>query len=103
VLSDAQMTNSEMLDALFEPWFLMLVESILPALDGLDPELPSPVRLARAVESNVRWTLCTILSSPEGQARLAEGRMKCAGAIYEIETGRVRVLDADANSRKPNR
>ncbi|MGZ8197448.1 MAG: hypothetical protein ACXW2I_15000 [Burkholderiales bacterium] len=36
----------------------------------------------------------TIFESPEGQARLAEGRMKMVGAIYEIQTGRVRFLEA---------
>jgi carbonic anhydrase len=72
----------------------LLVDSILPVLDGLDPELPPPARLARAVESNVRWTVRTIIESPEGQARVAEGRVKCVGAIYEIETGRVRFLEA---------
>ncbi len=72
----------------------LLVETILPALDGLDPELPPPARLARAVESNVRWTVRTILESPEGRVRQAEGRIKILGAICEIETGRVRFLDA---------
>ena len=72
----------------------LLVDSILPALAGLDPQLPPPARLAQAVESNVRWTVRTILESPEGQARLAEGRVKIVGAIYEIETGRVRFLEA---------
>src|SRR5512136_3067045 len=71
----------------------LLVDSILPALAGLDPNLPPPAQLAQAVESNVRWTVRTILESPEGQARLAEGRVKIVGAIYEIETGRVRFLE----------
>ena len=72
----------------------LLVDSILPALAGLDPQLPHPARLAQAVESNVRWTVRTVLESPEGRARLAEGRVKIVGAIYEIETGRVRFLEA---------
>jgi carbonic anhydrase len=71
----------------------LLIDNILPALDGLDTDLPPSKQLARAVEMNVRWTVRIILESPEGQARLAEGRMKCLGAIYEIETGRVRFLD----------
>jgi carbonic anhydrase len=33
-----------------------------------------------------------IRESPEGHERLAEARMKLVGAIYEIETGRVRFL-----------
>jgi carbonic anhydrase len=72
----------------------LLVDSILPALAGVDPELPPPARLTRAVESNVRWTVRMLIESPEGQARVAEGRVKYVGAIYEIETGRVRFLEA---------
>ena len=70
----------------------LLVDSILPALVGLGPQLPP---LTLAVESNVRWTMRTILATPEGQMRLAEGRVKIVGAIYEIETGRVRFLEAE--------
>lgn len=71
----------------------LLVDSILPGLEGLDAGLPPAERLAQAVEMNVRSTVRTILASPEGRARQAEGRVKCVGAIYEIETGRVRFLD----------
>ncbi len=71
----------------------LLVDNILPGLEGLDAELPPAERLAQAVEMNVRWTLRTILDSPELRARQAEGRVKCVGAIYEIETGRVRFLN----------
>jgi carbonic anhydrase len=71
----------------------LLVNSILPGLERLGAELSLAERLAQAVEMNVRWTVRTILDSPEGQARQAEGRVKCVGAIYEIETGRVRFLD----------
>jgi carbonic anhydrase len=49
--------------------------------------------LARAVEANVRWTMRQILETPEGRERQAEGRVKLVGAIYEIETGRVRFLE----------
>ncbi|HEX6974472.1 MAG TPA: carbonic anhydrase [Vicinamibacterales bacterium] len=70
----------------------LLVDSILPALDGLDPDVPPDAQLAQAVEQNVRRTVRTIVESPEGQARIAEGRVKFVGAIYEIETGRVRFL-----------
>lgn len=70
----------------------ILVDSILPALPEFDPGLTPQVRLARAVECNVRWTVRQILSTPEGRARVAEGRMKILGAIYEIESGRVRFL-----------
>jgi carbonic anhydrase len=75
-----------------------LVDSIVPALVDVDPALPPEQRLARAVESNVRWTVRSILETPEGQARVAEGRMKCVGAIYELQPGRVRWLAGGAEA-----
>lgn len=71
----------------------VLVDLILPALDDLDPQLTPEALLARAVEANVRWSVRRIRESPEGRARLAQGRIKLVGAIYEIETGHVRFLD----------
>jgi carbonic anhydrase len=73
----------------------LLLASILPGLPDFDPTLSPEEQTARAVESNVRWTVRQILNSPEGQARMAQGRMKVVGAVYAIETGRVRVLPAD--------
>lgn len=72
----------------------LLVESILPGLAAVDARLDPRERLARAVEANVRWTVEQIVSTPEGRARVAEGRMKCVGAVYEIETGRVRFMNS---------
>lgn len=71
----------------------LLIDSIVPGLEGLDAGLPPDVRLAQAVEMNVRRMVRAFHESPEGQARRKEGRVKCVGAIYEIETGRVRFLD----------
>jgi carbonic anhydrase len=71
----------------------ILVDSILPGLGDVDPSLPAHARLARGVESNVRHVVRQMLESPEGQARMAEGRMKLVGAIYDIGSGRVRFLD----------
>ena len=70
----------------------LLLANIVPGLPDFDPTLSPEEQLSRAVESNVRWTVRQILDSPEGQARVAEGRMKIVGAVYEIETGRVRFL-----------
>jgi carbonic anhydrase len=70
----------------------ILLQSILPGIPDLDPQLSPEERLSRAVASNVRWTVRQILDSPEGKASVAEGRAKVIGAVYEIETGRVRLL-----------
>ena len=71
----------------------ILVDSILPALGDVDSHLQSAQQLARAVESNVRWTVRRIRESPEGQAREAEGRIMLVGAIYDLQSGRVRFLE----------
>lgn len=73
----------------------ILVDSILPGLGDYNPGLSPQARLALAVERNVRWTVRQILGTPDGQARVAEGRLKIVGAVYEIETGRVRFLTDD--------
>ncbi len=73
----------------------LLLANILPGLPELDPALSPVAQASRAVESNVRWTVRQILDSPEGKVRLAEGRTKIVGAVYEIETGRVRFLPPD--------
>lgn len=76
----------------------LLLESIVPSIPELDPGLSPQERLSIAVESNVRWTVRQILNTPEAQARLAEGRMKIMGAVYEIESGRVRWIAGDQGS-----
>lgn len=70
----------------------LLLQNMVPGLHGIDPQLPLPQRLACAVEANVRWTMHQILDTPEGRTRMAEGRMKLVGAVYDIATGRVRLL-----------
>ena len=71
----------------------ILVDSILPGLANLDEGLTPEAMLAQAVEANVRWSMRQIFETPEGRERQAEGVVKLVGAIYEIETGRVRFLD----------
>jgi carbonic anhydrase len=80
-------------DELHRSRIQLLVEKILPALPRFDPQVSPAMRLAQAVDANVRWTVRQIMETPEGRDRLAEGRLKLAGAIYEIESGRVRFLN----------
>jgi carbonic anhydrase len=70
-----------------------LVDVIAPALDGVDLSLEPKQQLAWAVEANVRWTMRLIAESPEGRARLESGRMMLVGAVYDLATGHVRLLD----------
>jgi carbonic anhydrase len=70
-----------------------LLENLLPGLEGIDPSAPPDVQLRAGVEANVRYTMRQILSTPEAQARQAEGVMMLAGAVADIATGAVRFLD----------
>jgi len=70
----------------------LLVNSMLPGLADLDLEGDAGASSARAVEANVRWSMRQILETPEGRERTSVGELKLIGAVYEIETGRVRFL-----------
>ncbi len=71
----------------------VLVDGIQPGLHDL-PSASSRRDLSRAaVEANVHWSMHQVLETPEGKARVAGGVMKLVGAVYELETGRVRFLE----------
>jgi carbonic anhydrase len=71
----------------------VLLENIVPALEGLDAAQPPESLLRAAVEANVRHTVRELLETPEAKARLALGDMRLIGAVYDLETGRVRFLE----------
>lgn len=71
----------------------VLLENILPALEGLPSHLGERERLRAAVEANVRHTVSELLATPEARARGAEGGIRLLGAVYEMETGHVRFLE----------
>ena len=70
----------------------LLLERIIPGLAGVDPTLPQDAQVQAGVEANVRWSMHQLLDSPEGRARMEEGILRLEGAVYELETGRVRFL-----------
>jgi len=70
-----------------------LVDLIEPGIKDIDRKLSYEERLDIAVGRNVRWTVQQILDTPEGKIREAEGKFKIVGAIYDIDTGQVNILD----------
>ena len=70
----------------------LLLESIHPALLHLNLSLPPEDLFDAAVEANVRWSMRQVLDTPEAKARREEGVFKLVGAVYDLETGRVRFL-----------
>ena len=73
----------------------VLLNDIVPALEGLDASQPAETLMCQAVEANVRHTVRALRDTPEAQAREREGVLKLVGAVYELQTGRVRFLDDD--------
>jgi carbonic anhydrase len=69
-----------------------LLRAITPGLGEIDPSIPVDVQIARGVEANVRWSMQQLQETPEVRARMKEGVVKLVGAIYELETGRVRFI-----------
>ena len=70
----------------------LLLDRIIPGLEGIDVNLPREAQMNAAVEANVRWAMRQITDTPEGQARQKEGLLKLVGAVYELTTGHVRFL-----------
>jgi carbonic anhydrase len=70
----------------------VLLRAISPGLEEIDPSIPVEVQIGRGVEANVRWSMQQLQETPEVRARMKEGVVKLVGAIYELETGRVRFI-----------
>ena len=71
-----------------------LLKNIVPALKGIDPEQPADALLRAGVEANVRHTVDALRKTPEARVRAATTDMKLVGAVYELESGRVRFLES---------
>lgn len=85
--------DSKIHDVQHQSRIQILVDNIVPGLEALDTKAASDRQLAQAVEANVRWSMHQLRESPEGRRALEEGRAKLVGAVYEIATGNVRLLD----------
>ena len=70
-----------------------LLECITPGLPEHDPAVSTEAQINAAVEANVRWSMNQLLQTPEARVRLEEGAIKLAGGVYDLATGRVRLLD----------
>jgi len=69
-----------------------LLRMIQPALVDIDPSLPSERRIHLGVEANVRQSVNRLLEIAEREQRPEDERVLVVGAVYELDTGRVRVL-----------
>lgn len=71
----------------------VLLENILPALDGLDENQPLDALVSKGVEANVRHTIRELMETPEVKANLPGSNIILVGAVYDLESGLVRFLE----------
>lgn len=70
-----------------------LVQQIDPALAGIDHNLPEARKVSLAVEANVRNSVRKILEFPGHTEARRKGLFDIVGAVYELHTGKVRLID----------
>ena len=70
-----------------------LIKLIKPGLQKLDLKLDHDTLMRLAVEANVRWSMRELLALPEAKLAVQEKRVTLIGAVYELNTGRVRFLN----------
>ena len=70
-----------------------LLRQIEPALVDIDPSLPTEDRIHLGVEANVCQSVRQLLEIADREARPSDERVLVVGAVYELDTGVVRILD----------
>jgi carbonic anhydrase len=70
-----------------------LISLIKPGLSKLDFSLDRPTLIQAAVEANVRWSMQQLLALPGAAKATREKSVTLVGAVYELNSGRVRFLD----------
>jgi len=70
-----------------------LLRQIHPALVDIDPSLPSEQRIHLGVEANVRQSVRQLLDIADREDRPDDERVLVVGAVYELDTGMVRILE----------
>jgi carbonic anhydrase len=75
-----------------------VLDAIVPALADVDRGAPVRAQLHRAVEANVVSAVRRLATNPHARPMLDRSRIRIVGAVYELESGRVRFLGDDATS-----
>jgi carbonic anhydrase len=69
-----------------------LLALIKPGLSQLDLRLDRKALIHAAVEANVRWSMQQIMALPGAARALREKKVALVGAVYELNTGKVRFI-----------
>ena len=69
-----------------------LLDRIEPALESVPVDLEPAERIRHGVEANVRQSVRVLRESPALEARVQRGEIAVVGAVYALDTGKVRWL-----------
>ena len=72
-----------------------LLYRIEPAIIGLPRDLPRDEQIDLAVRHNVRRAVRRLSRVPDLHRNIKSGQVKIVGAIYDMHTGKVEILDND--------
>jgi carbonic anhydrase len=75
------------------PELRYLIHKLTPALVDIDRSLPLAQQVELGVEANVRYWTRELNEIARREARSEDERALIVGAVYELGTGRVRILD----------
>ena len=81
--------------------WLRNAEAARSVVDALQPDLEGPEKVQALVEQNIRLQLQHVRTHPAVAARVAEGRLRLHGWLYDIENGAVTTLDESGGAPQP--
>jgi carbonic anhydrase len=69
-----------------------LAKLIMPAIKDINPQVAAAAQVHAAVEANVCQSLRQLMTIEEVAPEVKEGRLQVVGAVYDMESGKVRLL-----------
>ena len=69
-----------------------MLSHVAPSLKAVNRSLPQAEQVHLGVEANVRRSVALLRQAPELKAKLASGALDIVGSVYELDTGRVRII-----------
>lgn len=70
-----------------------MLAHVVPSLAQIDRSLPQADQVHLGVEANVRASVQHLQNTPEFKEKIASGKLGVVGAVYDLETGKVRFLE----------
>lgn len=74
------------------PGIQAMLAHVVPSLKDVNRSLPPREQVHLGVEANVRRSVALLRNTPDLKAKIASGALEIVGSVYELETGRIRIL-----------